>query len=109
MKLRDANDPRWSTRYSEIFDASFKKVAASVPRAWDRLEWLNDCLEDEPRSCGVPLNRPDLYGDADIRVWQSPTITGMQIIRVLYEIHLEERAVTLWHIGAADIPDYGIL
>jgi hypothetical protein len=42
-------------------------------------------------------------------VWQSPTITGLKVIRVLYEIQQAERRVLLWHVSAADLPDYGIL
>jgi len=42
-------------------------------------------------------------------VWQSPLISTLKIVRVLYEIRDAERAVIMHHISVADLPDYGAL
>lgn len=93
-----------------LFEAACRQVAASTPRFWDLLDWLDDCLENDPRACdGVEVNRPESFGAADMWVWQSATITGLKVVRVLYEIQDTERRVLLWHVSAADLPDYGIM
>jgi hypothetical protein len=74
------------------------------------LLWLDDCLENNPRNCdAVQVNNADLYGDAEMWVYQSPTITGMHVVRVLYEVQEEPHIVLYWHIQASLIPDYGVL
>jgi hypothetical protein len=58
----------------------------------------------------LELSRPEVFGGADMWVWQSPSvITGLTVIRVLYEIQAQDRRVLLWNISAVGIPDYGIL
>lgn len=85
-------------------------MAASTPRFWDLLDWLDDCLEHDPRACdGFELNRPEPFGAAEMWVWQSPALSGLKILRVLYEIQGAGRRVLLWHVSAVDIPDYGVL
>jgi hypothetical protein len=37
------------------------------------------------------------------------SMTGMKLLRVLYEINDDERKVIMWHVSATDLPDFGVI
>lgn len=67
------------------------------------MEWIDDQLTKEPRR-GERLPQ---FEEADVRVIESPTLDGVAIVRVIYEIN--EMSVMYWNIWVGKIPDYGIL
>jgi hypothetical protein len=42
-------------------------------------------------------------------VWESPSIIGLKLLRVLYRIVDEDRKVVMCHVSAIDLPDFGVL
>ena len=96
MKLRDPKNPQWITCLCEIFEARWQKEIVSRHGNCDViLDFLDDILSKDPRSCGDRIDRDD----GEFWVWENPPIGHLPPLRVLYMIDDTDRKVYLMTVS----------
>lgn len=80
-------------RLSPIFEAAFWKRGAYHSSFWDLLDSFEWAVTRDPKACG---ERHPNYANGQFWIWESPPISRLPRVFILYEIDEKNGAVIAW-------------